>query len=120
MPVIYMAEHPALALLETMVHMHLAFDNIPLTLKLIAVEIQPGAIVSPAPKLPRGWQANEVTTRALGEAWLKNMAGLVLPVPSALVAHATNFLINPRHPQARTHLTRRSVEPFWIDQRFFK
>lgn len=118
-PAVYVSEHPALALLEVMVHMHLSFDDIPLSLKLIAIEINPGAVVSAMPDLPQGWQANEMTTRATGGAWLKSMSGLVLPVPSALVAHATNFIINPRHPQARTHLEQASLEPFWIDRRFF-
>ncbi len=120
MPAVYTSEHPALALLEVMVHMHLAIDDIPLSLKLIAIEIKPGALVSPPPDLPQGWQANEMTTRVAGGAWLKSTAGLVLPVPSALIAHATNFIINPRHPQASTHLKQASAEPFWIDRRFFK
>lgn len=119
-PAVYLSEHPALALLEVMAHMHLSFDDIPLSLKLIAIEIKPGAAVSPMLELPQGWQANEMTTQATGGAWLTGIAGLVLPVPSTIVAHATNFLINPRHPQARTHLEQASVEPFWIDHRFFQ
>lgn len=119
-PAVYMSEHPALALLEVMAHMHLSLDAIPLSLKLIAIEIKSGAMVSPTPELPQDWQANELATRAMGGAWLKGGTGLVLPVPSAIVAHTTNFLINPRHPQARTHLEQASVEPFWIDRRLFR
>lgn len=118
-PALYLSEYPALALLEVMVPMHLSFDDIPLSLKLIAIEIMPGALVSPMSDLPQGWQANEMTTRAMGGAWLKSVTGLMLPVPSALVAHATNFIVNPRHPQARTHLQQASVEPLGIDRRFF-
>lgn len=118
--VLYAAEHPALAMVETMAHMRLSLEEIPLTLKLIAIDVADGAAVSPAPQLPAGWQANEPATRALGNAWLDARAHLLLPVPSALLAHASNYLINPAHPQAATHLTEAEVEPFWFDKRYLR
>ena len=118
--VLYAAEHPALAMVETMAHMRLSLGEIPLTLKLIAIDVADGAVVSPAPRLPSGWQANEPASRALGNAWLDAASGLLLPLPSALLAHATNYLVNPAHPQAATHLTEAVVEPFWFDRRYLR
>lgn len=117
--VLYAAEHPALAMVEIMAHMRLNLANIPTTLKLIRIDVADGAEVAPPFELPTGWQANEPTTQALGNAWLDAGTALLLPVPSALVAHATNFLINPNHPQAATHLAE-TVEPFWFDKRYLR
>jgi RES domain-containing protein len=119
-PVLYAGEHPALAMVETMAHMRLSLTNIPTTLHLIAIDVKAGAVVSAPPALPSGWQANEPTSQAVGNAWLASMAGLLLPVPSALLAHATNYLINPAHAQAASHLHEALVEPFWFDKRYLR
>lgn len=118
--VIYLGEHPALALLESMAHMRLKLSAIPTTLKLVAVDIKEGASFSSAPDLPSDWQANEVTSQAVGDLWLDSRTALVLSVPSAIIAHATNYIVNPLHPQASTHLEEASIEPIWIDPRFLR
>ncbi len=115
--VLSVAEHPALAMIEVMTHMRLSLTNIPLTLKLIAIDAADGAIVSPMPDLPDGWQANEPTTQAVGNAWLDSGAGLLMPVPSVLLHASTNYLINASHPQAAAHLVEAEVRPFWFDKR---
>lgn len=72
-----------------------------------------------SPALPVGWQANEPTSQALGNRWLDAGAELLLPVPSAVIPHATNYLISAAHPQAHTHLVE-SIEPFWFDKRYLR
>jgi RES domain-containing protein len=116
-PVIYAAEHPALATLEALAHLRPSSANIPLSLKLIAIDIGEHAPHSEQPDLPPGWQANETSTQAVGDAWLASCGALALPVPSAVVAHSTNYVINPAHPQAAIHLSEGPVEAFWFDQR---
>ena len=118
--VIYAAEHPALAALEVMAHMRLSMANIPTTLKLIMIEVAAGAAISPMPELPDGWQANEATTQVLGNRWLDAGEALLLPLPSAVLPHATNYLINPQHAQAATHLSEADIEPFWFDRRYLR
>lgn len=117
---LYASEHPALAMVEVMAHLRLSLTNIPLSLKLIEIRIADGAIIAAAQTPPAGWQANEPTSQALGNQWLDATKELVLPVPSALLAHSTNYLINPRHPQAATHVSEVSVEPFWFDKRYLR
>jgi RES domain-containing protein len=119
-PVLYVSEHPALSMVEVMAHMRLRMSNIPLTLKLIRIEVADGASIAPAPPLPSNWQANEPTSQAVGNAWLAGAASLLLPVPSALLAHSTNYLINPAHPEATTHLAETEILPFWFDKRFLR
>ncbi len=118
--VLYVGEHPALSTLEVMVHMRLNVGEIPTTLQLIPIDVIDGASMDPPLVLPSGWQANEPTTQALGDAWLTGRTALLLPVPSAILAHSTNYLINPAHPQAATHLTEGAMEPYWFDKRFFR
>lgn len=117
---LYLGEHPALALIEVMANMRLKPSAIPLTLKLIAIDIKDGALETRSPNLPSGWQANEPGSRALGDAWLDSGTGLLLTVPSAIIAHATNYLVNTAHPQAATHLVEASIESFGFDSRFFR
>ncbi|MDB5969454.1 MAG: hypothetical protein JWQ90_1904 [Hydrocarboniphaga sp.] len=107
-------------MIETMAHMRLTLTSIPLTLKLIPIDVADGAVISPSPTLPPGWQANEPTSQAVGDAWLASGAGLLLPVPSALLAHSTNYIINPAHPQAPMHLMEGNIEPFWFDKRYLR
>lgn len=118
--VLYASEHPALAMVEIMAHMRLSLSHIPTTLKLIAIEIARNAAVSPMAELPDGWQANEPTSQAVGNAWLDSGVGLVLPVPSALVPHSTNYVVNAEHPEAATHLTEGEALPFWFDKRYLR
>jgi RES domain-containing protein len=116
--VIYAGEHPALAMVEVMAHMRLSLANIPVNLKLIRLSILDGATTSPRPALPAGWQANEPTSQAVGNAWLDGGTALLLPVPSALISDSTNYLVNPNHAEAATHLVEEHVEAFWFDKRF--
>jgi RES domain-containing protein len=118
--VIYAAEHPALALVEVLAHMHLTAATIPITLRLLAIDIKKGAKISPTPVLPSGWQANQPSTQALGNTWLDSGHGLLIKLPSAILAESFNYLINPAHRQATTLLTETDKGPFWVDPRFIR
>lgn len=118
--VLYASEHPALAMVEVMAHMRLSLSNIPTTLKLIIIEVADKATISPTPNLPAGWQANEPTTQAVGNAWLDARKDLLLPLPSALLPDSTNYLLNTSHPHAATHLVEADVRPFWFDKRYLR
>ena len=111
-PVIYCAEHPALALLETLVHFELAPDEVPDQFKLLQIEVSDTAARSnlDLSVLDPGWQADLTLTRAIGDEWLAGASSLMLRVPSAIVPESFNFLVNPRHRQARTMRIRRVIE----------
>jgi RES domain-containing protein len=118
--VLYVAEHPALAMVEVIAHMHLSLTSIPTTLTLIPIDVLDGATESLPPSLPPGWQANEPTSQTVGNAWFDSVPALLMPVPSAILAHSTNYLINPKHPEATTHLNEGTPEAFWFDKRFLR
>lgn len=118
--VIYAAEHPALAMIESLAHMRLSIEAIPTTLQLIAIDMADDASFSAIPRLPKQWQTKPAQTQASGNAWLDSLAALVLPVPSAIVPHARNVLINTAHDQAAACLVEAWVEPLRIDPRFLR
>lgn len=117
--VIYTAEHPALALVETMAHLDLSLDEVPDTLKLCRLEVDGGLGIH-SRTLPVGWQANEVMSRKVGDAWLSAREHPLFAVPSAILPHAMNYLINPAHPKMPGKVTEASVEEIWIDKRFIR
>ena len=103
MPIVYLAEHPALALLETLVHLELDLDEVPNDFSLLEVEYEHSEGVAPLAGnalLPH-WRNDEAHTRAIGDEWLASSYSPLLRVPSALVPKAYNYLLNPRHPDAR-------------------
>lgn len=118
--ILYAAEHPALALIEAMAHMDLSLDAIPDTLKLCRILLDPSLTVH-KPSVPNGWQANQVMSRKVGDAWLLARAHALCEVPSAILPHSTNYLINPMHPAIiPATVTEVEVEPLWIDERFIR
>lgn len=114
--VVYCAEHPALALIEIMVHLEFrSLDELPRDFQLLRVAA-PDALrresLSPT-ALPARWTQDVSTSRAIGDAWLREGLTSLLAVPSALVPHASNWLINPTHADAgRLAIVERMRYPF--------
>ncbi len=98
-PVVYLAEHPALALLETLVHLEIrTLEDLPETYKLLRVEMPDNiGITESTPEA--GWQASPAITRRLGDTWLASAETALLRIPSVLVP-GNNYLLNPLHPDA--------------------
>ncbi len=108
-PVVYLAEHPALAALELRVHLDLPFDLLPADYVLIRVT---------TPSDPDRLYAMPENTVAAGNAWLTEASSALLSVPSVLVPHAWNILLNPRHADA-VQAEIQSIEPFRFDPRLW-
>jgi RES domain-containing protein len=111
-PVVYLAESPAGALLE--ICANTVADNIPSTftlLKIIGPDITAEVIFLTDP--PQNWFIEFDITRQIGTAWLRGGTSALLRVPSALVPETTNILLNPMHPDASQFQIERSYEyPF--------
>jgi RES domain-containing protein len=107
-PMVYFADHPALAALEVRVHLDLPFDLLPADYVLMQADIPD----------PTGIGAAD-TTAAAGDAWLNAAPSATVRVPSVLVPHAWNLLLNPRHPDAR-QAEIRDIEPFRFDSRLWR
>ena len=52
----------------------------------------------------------------IGDEWLRTAGSLVLQVPSSIIQHESNYLINPLHPDFK-QVERTPLEPFVIDLR---
>ncbi len=100
--IVYLSDHPAATLLETLVHLEVDPEDVPDTFQLLAVEIPDDVRFESIAEdeLAAGWQNNRVLTRDLGDRWLRENRSALLRVPSAIVPFATNWLLNPAHADA--------------------
>ena len=109
-PVVYTAETAALAVLEVRVHLDLDWDLLPDDYVLMAIDL--GSIgaeeIADIPSDPR----------AVGDAWIASGRSALLRVPSSIVPESSNFLINPRHPDASAIMTR-TIRSFVFDSRLW-
>jgi RES domain-containing protein len=95
--IVYAASHVSLAVLEALVHS----ETLPTNMVLVAYDVPetliPGERLPSS--LPRDWAAYPFSkaTQDIGTAWAKSRAELALCVPSAVVPHEMNWLLNPHH-----------------------
>jgi RES domain-containing protein len=104
LPILYCADTPSLACLETLVH--LGASGLPLNRYLVAIDV-PDPLwhareIQSALSLPVGWDACPVGKVSLdfGDTWLKSNRSALLDVPSVIVPEDRVILINPLHAEA--------------------
>jgi RES domain-containing protein len=105
--VVYLAEHPALALLENLVHMEGDPDDLPDTYQLLEVNVPDASAreqKTPAAleQANANWRKDLRFTRMCGDQWLAGMSAALFLVPSVILPKSTNALFNPAHPDAET------------------
>lgn len=120
-PVVYASSSLSLAALERLVHTDT--DLQPPALVAIPIEIPstvPVASIDLA-SLPGDWRDYPAPERLahVGGRWLEAAATAVLSVPSAVIPHERNYLLNPVHPMFRRCSAGRP-EPFSLDARLSK
>ena len=101
LPIVYLAETPAGALLEACVHT--SANDVPPSYLLLEVTIAAKLRIPTIDldSLPTNWTDHVEVTRALGSAWLRSRNSALLRVPSALLPATWNVLLNPLHPNAK-------------------
>lgn len=99
-PIVYLAESPAGALLETCVHT--AANDIPPSYTLLALQVDEAISLETldAGTLPPDWIDHVKITRDAGSEWLRAQRSALFRVPSALVPATFNVLLNPLHADA--------------------
>lgn len=91
-----------------LVHLDLALEMLPDDYMLVRASLPEGSTSTIA--------AMADDPRAAGGAWLSGNEAAMLRVPSVLVPHAWNLLLNPTHPAAAdAHIA--AEEPFRFDRR---
>lgn len=118
--IVYLAEHPAVALIETLVNISGMLEAFPRNFQLLWIEADATVDIKvPAEELPDGWQNNQTLTRRLGDDWLNEEKTALFRVPSVPSPHSFNYLLNPLHPDARNiRIIENTLLPY--DQRLFK
>jgi|TARA_R110001583_G_scaffold187258_1_gene348396 RES domain-containing protein len=120
-PVIYAGGSRSLAVLERFIH-----DKASLTipnLKMLTIHIPDNIEFEQhfISTLPLGWDttANEEqqATQDIGIGFLKANTSAFLKVPSAIVPHEYNYIINPLHPEA-TKIDVIDTHDYQYDERY--
>ena len=98
---VYLAESPAAAMLERIVHLSYLNGKLPRTYDLLGVEAAENLpVLNLDPSVESEWKQNAEITRALGDDWLAASASAMARVPSVIVPLTWSFLLNPLHPDA--------------------
>jgi RES domain-containing protein len=112
-PVIYCAQDASLAMLEVRVHLDLPFELLPEDYIYSAIETGDLSIEE------ADFPATEQESRDVGDDWLRNCRTALLRVPSIIVPHGRNILINPLHPDAKL-ISITNEYPCLFDQRLWR
>jgi len=98
--VCYTGSSRALACLETVVHLN--SDRLKSSFKMSVVEIPDDIEFTEIniEYLPDGWTEHDgyQQCQEMGDAWIQDFETCVFRVPSAVIKHEFNYLINPQHP----------------------
>jgi RES domain-containing protein len=101
--IVYLAENPASAMLERIVHLTDRDPGgiLPRAYQLLQISVPEDCATKPLSALaPSDWREHAEFTRAVGDAWLASLETPLARVPSAIVPHTWNYLLNPLHPDA--------------------
>jgi RES domain-containing protein len=100
--VVYFAESPTAALVETLVHLEVDSEDIPDSYTLLRISVPDDlAVKSLDPPAGTEWKQNLELTRRLGDAWLASKETPLARVPSVIAPQTWNYLLNPEHPDAK-------------------
>lgn len=100
--VVYLAESPAGALVESLVHLELHPAGLPRFYRLLKAEAPDDLRIKAisADNLPADWINNQVATRTIGDEWLASAESALLRVPSAILPETFSMLLNPEYAEA--------------------
>jgi RES domain-containing protein len=99
--VVYLAESPAGAMLEHLVHLLYTRWRVPDTYNLLEVYApEEIGIKELLPLAEIKWKEDQIFTRKLGDEWLKGKETPLARVPSAIMPRTWNILLNPEHSDA--------------------
>lgn len=118
--IVYLAETPAGALLEALVHLELDFVSLPSSYQLLKVDFPDSIRVKRLRQedLLNHWATDQAITREIGDVWLSSRETALARVPSAIVPETFNVLLNPEHEDSR-QLRVLSHNKYPWDQRLF-
>ena len=101
--IVYLSEHPALALIEVLSNLKGNPKLFPDTYQLMKVKAPESVTINAlVPNmLASNWREDVNETRSAGDSWLAGGNSALLAVPSAPSPESLNYLFNPLHPDAK-------------------
>ncbi len=120
-PMLYASEHRSLSFCEVLAHFS-EMSVFPSNYEFITYEVDDAALATmrtpDGMDLPAGWNNPKPYVSAVQEYGREfyNSDALLLRLPSVVVPHEWNYLINPRHAPGKVRILDR--EPFDVDKRF--
>jgi RES domain-containing protein len=121
-PIVYLAENPAGAMLERIVHLTDRNEEgiLPRFYQLLQISVPDELPLQTLNAIaPADWKERPEFTRAVGDAWLASCESPLARVPSAIVPRTWNYLLNPEHPDAK-HIVVAEVIKERFDNRLFR
>jgi RES domain-containing protein len=110
----------SLAALELLAHVDVS--EVPDDLVALSVEVPDAASLTEVmeKQLPADWRNRPDHPACIehGNTWIASGETLLLRVPSALIPHEYNYLLNPAHPGAASLVS--SAQPFSFDRRLLE
>lgn len=96
--VVYTSATTSLGLLEKVVHADSGLPPLYITISVgfddnLVEKLETG-------RLPDDWRSLPApfSLKRIGDGWVDSMRSCVLEVPSVIVPHESNFILNPKHP----------------------
>ncbi len=118
--IVYLSDHPAAALVEVLVHLEIDPGDLPDSYQLLGIDFLdtvPMRFILEK-DLAFGWRDDLRLTRDLGDLWLRENQTALARVPSAVVPHSLNWLLNPVHADA-AKASIAEIIPMPFDPRLF-
>jgi RES domain-containing protein len=118
--VVYLSEHPALALVEVLANLKGNPKLFPAAYQLMKVAVSDNVSteILASNALLGNWREDLSRTRATGDAWLAQGNSALLGVPSVPSPESVNYLFSPLHPDAK-HLQTEWCKWIEYDKRLF-
>lgn len=119
-PIVYLADSPASAMLEQIVHLQDGNGKLPSFYHLLEIWAPEDLPIKDVLTMAdAGWKQKLELTQRIGNAWLASLATPLARVPSAIVPRTWNYLLNPEHPDAG-HVKIESAVRERFDNRLFR
>jgi RES domain-containing protein len=100
--IVYLADSPMAALVETLVHLDIDSEDTPDSYILLNVAVPKGLrIKSLEPPDGDDWRQNLALTQGIGDVWLASGETPLARVPSVIAPRTWNYLLNPEHTDAK-------------------
>ena len=100
--VVYFAESPTAAHVETLVHLEVESEDTPDFYTLLKITVPDDLAIQPLdPPVGSEWKQDLKLTQRMGDAWLASLETVLARVPSAIAPRTWNYLLNPAHPDAK-------------------